>query len=114
MRSGSACGPQVSRYVGLSASDRKYPSSTGRSGTQRARHLRSRRTADSAAPWSLPSPSELRARPAVVHYADTGPPRPATASVSLSLGSGVSSQVVMPTAVLSQHAATLATCYGRN
>ena len=74
MRSGQPARPQVSQCVGLSASDRKYPSSTDRSGTQRARLLRSRMTADSVAPWSSSSPSELRARPAVVHYADTGGP----------------------------------------
>ena len=46
---GQPARPQVSRCVGLSASDRKYPALTGRSGTQRARRLRLRMTADSAA-----------------------------------------------------------------
>jgi len=59
----------VSRCIGLSASDRKYPALTGRSGTQRARCLRSRMTAGSAAPWSSsPSPVLLTAswpRPAL-------------------------------------------------
>jgi hypothetical protein len=47
---GQPARPQVSRCVGLSASDRKYPALTGRSGTQRARRLRLRMTADSAGP----------------------------------------------------------------
>jgi len=66
---GQPARPQVSRCVGLSASDRKYPALTGRSGTQRARCLRSRMTAGSAAPWSSsPSPVLLTAswpRPAL-------------------------------------------------
>ena len=37
--------PQVSRRIGLSVSDRKYPALTGRSGTQRARRLGLRMTA---------------------------------------------------------------------
>jgi hypothetical protein len=50
----------VSRCLGLSGSDRKFPDLTGRSGTQRARRLRSRTTVATSAPWSSSPPSELR------------------------------------------------------
>jgi hypothetical protein len=46
MRSGSACFTHVSRCDGLSGSARESPPLTGRSGTQRARHLRPRATLD--------------------------------------------------------------------
>jgi hypothetical protein len=49
----------VSRCVGLSGSDRESPALTGRSGTQRARRLRSRTTVATSAPWSSSPPSEL-------------------------------------------------------
>ena len=48
------------RRIRLSASDRKFPPLTGRSGTQRARRLLSRTTAGSSAPWSSSPPSDLR------------------------------------------------------
>jgi len=51
----------VSRRVGLSASDRKYPALTGRSGTQRGTSsavVHDGGTA--AAPWSSSPPSDLR------------------------------------------------------
>ena len=54
-----AC-PQVSRCIGLSGSDRKFPALTGRSGTQRARRLRPRTTVDASAPWSSSPPGDLR------------------------------------------------------
>ena len=54
-----AC-PQVSRCIGLSGSDREFPALTGRSGTQRARRLRSRTTVGTSAPWSSSPSSELR------------------------------------------------------
>ena len=54
-----AC-PQVSRCVGLSGSGREFPALTGRSGTQRARRLRSRTTVGSSPPWSSSPPSDLR------------------------------------------------------
>ena len=38
---------QVRRRIGLSGSDREFPALTGRSGTQRARRLRSRTTVGS-------------------------------------------------------------------
>jgi hypothetical protein len=41
----------VRRRVGLYASDREFPSLTGRSGTQRARRLLSRTAVGSSAPW---------------------------------------------------------------
>jgi hypothetical protein len=44
----------------MSASDRKSPPLTGRSGTQRARRPGSRTTAGISAPWSSSSSSELR------------------------------------------------------
>jgi hypothetical protein len=50
----------VSRCVGLSGSDRESPALTGRSGTQRARRLRSRTTVATSVPWSSSPPSELR------------------------------------------------------
>ena len=46
MRSGSACFTHVSRCDGLPGSARESPPLTGRSGTQRARHLRPRATLD--------------------------------------------------------------------
>ena len=46
MRSGSACFTHVSRDDGLPGSARESPPLTGRSGTQRARHLRPRATLD--------------------------------------------------------------------
>ena len=59
---GQPARPQVSRRIGLSVSDRKYPPLTGRSGTQRARGLQSRTTDDSVTPWSSsPSPGLFRA-----------------------------------------------------
>ena len=60
-----AC-PQVSRYIGLSTTDRKYPALTGRSGTQRARRLRSRMT------W-LPAAHVTGHRDALVLVTDIGP-----------------------------------------
>ncbi len=51
---------QVRRRIRLSASDRKFPSLTGRSGTQRARRLLSRTTVGSSAPWSSSPLSDLR------------------------------------------------------
>jgi len=51
---------QVSGQVGISASNRECPASTGRSGTQRARRLRSRTTVGAPAPWFSSPPSELR------------------------------------------------------
>ena len=51
---------QVSRRVKVSVSDRGFPALTGRSGTQRARRLRSRTTLGVPAPWSSSPPSELR------------------------------------------------------
>jgi len=51
---------QVRRRIRLSASDRKFPPLTGRSGTQRARHLLLSPTPGSSAPWSSSPPSELR------------------------------------------------------
>jgi len=51
-----AC-PQVSRCVpGRSGSGRKYLALTSRSGTQRARRLRSRMTVGTSAPWCSSSP----------------------------------------------------------
>jgi hypothetical protein len=50
----------VRRRIELSASARKFPPLTGRSGTQRARHLRPRTAADTSVPWSSPPPSDLR------------------------------------------------------
>jgi hypothetical protein len=58
-----AC-PQVSRCIGLSGSDRKFPALTGRSGTQRARRLRSRTTVGASAPWSSSPPTACRGWPA--------------------------------------------------
>jgi hypothetical protein len=46
MRSGSACFTHVSRCDGPPGSARESPPLTGRSGTQRARHLRPRATLD--------------------------------------------------------------------
>ena len=51
---------QVRRRIRVSASDRKSPPLTGRSGTQRARRPGSRTTAGTSAPWSSSSSSELR------------------------------------------------------
>ena len=51
---------QVRLRIRLSASDRKFPSLTGRLGTQRARRLLSRTTVGSSAPWSSSPPSDLR------------------------------------------------------
>jgi hypothetical protein len=51
---------QVSGQVGISASDRECPALTGRSGTQRARRLRSRTTVGTSPPWCSSSCSELR------------------------------------------------------
>jgi hypothetical protein len=51
---------QVSRRVKVSVSDRGFPALTDRSGTQRARRLRSRTTVGAPAPWSSSPPSELR------------------------------------------------------
>jgi hypothetical protein len=56
--------PQVSRCIGLSGSDRKFPALTGRSGTQRARRLRLRTTAGASAPWSSSPPAACRGWPA--------------------------------------------------
>jgi hypothetical protein len=50
----------VRRRTGLSASDRKFPPLTGRSGTQRARRLASHTTVGRSAPWSSSPPSDLR------------------------------------------------------
>jgi hypothetical protein len=51
---------QASRCIGLSGSDREFPALTGRSGTQRARRLRSRATVGTSAPWCSSPASELR------------------------------------------------------
>jgi hypothetical protein len=51
---------QVRRRIRLSASDRKFPRLTGRSGTQRARRLLPRMSVGSSAPWSSSPPSDLR------------------------------------------------------
>ena len=51
---------QVRWCTGLSGSDRKFPALTSRSGTQRARRLRSRTTAGAPAPWSSSPPTDLR------------------------------------------------------
>jgi hypothetical protein len=51
---------QVSRCIGLSGSDREFPALTGRSGTQRARRMRSCTTAGTSAPWSSAPPSDPR------------------------------------------------------
>jgi hypothetical protein len=61
MRSGSACFTHVSRCDGLPGSARESPPLTGRSGTQRARRLRSRRTVGTSAPWPSSLPSDLLA-----------------------------------------------------
>ena len=53
---------QVIRQAKLPASGRKFPALTGRSGTQRARRLLLRPAFGTSAPWSSPSPSELRDR----------------------------------------------------
>ena len=57
-----AC-PQVSGGIGLSGSGREFPALTGRSGTQRARPLRSRTAVGTSASWSLSSPGDLRGGP---------------------------------------------------
>ena len=50
---------QLSLCIGLSGSDRKYPALTGRSGTQRARRLRSRTAVGAPASGPSSPPSEL-------------------------------------------------------
>ena len=57
---GQAACSQVKGRIRLSASDRKFPRLTGRSGTQRARRLLSRMPPDISAHWPSSPPSELR------------------------------------------------------
>ena len=57
---GQPASSQVSGGAGLSASDRDYPTLTGRSGTQRARRLRSRTAVGAPAPWFSSPPTDLR------------------------------------------------------
>ena len=107
-RSVSAAGqpacPQVSRCTGLSASDRKYPALTGRSGTQRARRLRLRMTADSAGPGPrrhLPAWSRRPVR--ALSCPGPPPPNPTTAEPDgrrVLSGGGGADHVVTPQAPL--------------
>jgi hypothetical protein len=101
---GQPARPQVSRRIGLSASDRKYPPSTGRSGTQRARGLQSRTTDDSLTPWSSsPSPGLFPAtRPRLV-LSQAPPPNPIAAEPDgrrVLSGGGAADHEVTPKAPL--------------